>query len=69
MSHSETDKKQDVICGCSGTTVEQILRLLAQGCNDLEKLSRITGAVSGCGGCEFDLQVLINSHKSTLMDN
>ncbi len=56
--------KNDIICGCSGTTSAQIQALLNQGVLDLDRISRITGALSGCGGCEFDLQVLLRNHPS-----
>lgn len=49
----------DLVCYCSGTSKQQIEALLAQGVTDLERISRITGAASGCGGCEFDLQQML----------
>lgn len=54
-----TDTPSDddnVICYCSGTTVLQIQKLFDEGVHDLERISRITGAGSGCGGCEFELE-------------
>jgi bacterioferritin-associated ferredoxin len=32
----------------------------------LDRISRITGALSGCGGCEFDLQVLLRDHQNQI---
>lgn len=49
----------EVICYCAGTTRQQIQSLIDQGVSDLERISRITGACSGCGGCEFELRTLI----------
>ncbi len=64
MNDISQNSKNDIICGCSGTTSAQIQVLLNQGVLDLDRISRITGALSGCGGCEFDLQVLLRNHRS-----
>jgi bacterioferritin-associated ferredoxin len=53
------DDTDSVLCACSGTTVGQLQALIEQGIRDSERLSRITGACSGCGGCEYELQQLI----------
>ena len=47
----------DIICQCSGTTRAHIQRLFEQGCN-LDDISRRTGVISGCGGCELDIAQL-----------
>lgn len=62
-------QKDEVICYCSGTTIGQITALLEQGMVDMDRISRITGALSGCGGCEFDLQALVDSRKATTTEN
>lgn len=49
------DSLSDVLCPCSGTTRQQILRVLERGETTLEEVSQATGACSGCGGCEFDV--------------
>ncbi len=59
----------EVLCYCSGTTTGQIKKLLEQGTVDIDRISRITGTLSGCGGCEFDLQALVDSHKATTSEN
>ncbi|AEF98954.1 (2Fe-2S)-binding protein [Methylomonas methanica] len=59
----------EVLCYCSGTTTEQIRKLLDDGISDPERISRITGALSGCGGCEFDLLALVGNHKATTTEN
>lgn len=43
-----------VMCHCSGTKRGDIQRLHKQGM-DLDAISRWTGALSGCGGCEWDI--------------
>jgi len=64
MSVAFAEQDSQVICACSGTTAAQIKQLLAEGVADLERLSRITGACSGCGGCEFEVQQLIQAQTS-----
>jgi bacterioferritin-associated ferredoxin len=58
----EADNDNDILCYCAGTTRQQIKQLLAEGVTDQERISRITGAASGCGGCEFNLQQLLADH-------
>lgn len=53
------DLKNNVICGCSGTTIAQVQTLIGEGVVDIDGVSRITGALSGCGGCEYDLKNLL----------
>lgn len=69
MRSNNLEANNDVICYCSGTTTEQIRKLLDEGISDPERISRITGALSGCGGCEFDLQALLDSHKTAATEN
>jgi bacterioferritin-associated ferredoxin len=44
----------EVMCHCSGTRRNLIKSLFEQG-KDLDAISRWTGALSGCGGCEWDI--------------
>ena len=64
MIENNANAEGDVLCYCSGTTAEQIQTLLKEGVMDMDRISRITGAASGCGGCEFDLQELIKNHQN-----
>lgn len=48
-----------VICQCSGTTRTHVQRLFEQGLN-IDDISRRTGVISGCGGCEWDIAQLVN---------
>lgn len=45
---------EEVMCFCSGTTRGQIQRLFEAGL-DQDAISRRTGALSGCSGCEWDV--------------
>ncbi|MGZ8946322.1 MAG: (2Fe-2S)-binding protein [Methylococcaceae bacterium] len=57
--------KDDVIYYCSGITKEQIKTLMVQGINDLEMISRETGACSGCGSCDVTIKdILAESWQS-----
>jgi bacterioferritin-associated ferredoxin len=42
------------MCHCSGTRQGYIQRLFDEGL-DIQGISRMTGALSGCGGCEWDI--------------
>jgi bacterioferritin-associated ferredoxin len=51
--------KTDFICHCSGTTEAKIRELVEQGVDDLESISRLTGACAGCGACETAVSDLL----------
>lgn len=52
---AETDMPDDeIMCPCTGTTRSLICELHAQG-KDMEAISRYTGILTGCGGCEWDI--------------
>ncbi len=61
----ELSKKPDVICTCSGTTKLHIQALLNQGITDPDRISRITGACSGCGACDLEIVKLIAEYENT----
>lgn len=50
----KTKPVDDVMCSCSGTTRNDVQALFEQGM-DMDGISRRTGAISGCGGCEWDI--------------
>ncbi len=55
MNSDESTKAADpVMCHCSGTKRGNIQSLFEQGL-DVDAISRWTGALSGCGGCEWDI--------------
>ncbi len=53
------NKREDVICDCSGTTKAQIKILIAQGMDEFDLISRQTGACSGCGACDVAIMALL----------
>lgn len=55
-----TDKTDEVICDCSGTTRGKIISLVEQGVVDVDTISRKTGAVSGCGSCDYEIEKLLD---------
>lgn len=60
LSAKNADPADEVMCYCSGTTRGDIVCLFEQGL-DMEAISRRTGAVSGCAGCEWDIAELLNA--------
>ena len=54
------DRADEVICDCSGTTRGKIISLVEQGIVDTDTISRKTGAISGCGSCEYDIENLLD---------
>lgn len=54
MDTKNTTPADEVMCHCSGTRRDYIQRLFEQG-KDMQAISRWTGALSGCGGCEWDI--------------
>jgi len=54
MNTKQDDPTDDVMCHCSGTRRSYIKSLFEQGL-DIDAISRWTGALSGCGGCEWDI--------------
>lgn len=48
----------EVICHCSGTCRDVVQSLFEQGM-DMATISSWTGALSGCGGCEWDIAELL----------
>jgi bacterioferritin-associated ferredoxin len=57
---SDGDVVDEIICSCSGTTRGQVYDLVQQGM-DLDAISRWTGAKTGCGGCDWDIEVFVRT--------
>ena len=53
---------EDVICDCSGTTKAKIQQLMDNGADTLDKISRATGACSGCGACDTLVLEMLTEH-------
>jgi bacterioferritin-associated ferredoxin len=60
MSSNNANPEDEVICLCSGTKRSDIERWFGQGL-DMEAISRKTGALSGCAGCEWDISELLKN--------
>lgn len=54
MNLTNENLADEVMCHCSGTKRGYIENLFEQGM-DINAISRWTGALSGCGGCEWDI--------------
>ncbi|MGY6274407.1 (2Fe-2S)-binding protein [Methylomonas sp. MgM2] len=61
MIENNAKPESDVVCRCAGTSVEQIQALIDDGVTELERISRVTGACSGCGGCEFEIREMLKT--------
>jgi NAD(P)H-nitrite reductase large subunit len=59
MNTQNAEPTDEVMCLCSGTTRGDIQCLFEQG-QDMDAISRRTGAISGCGGCEWDIAQFLN---------
>jgi bacterioferritin-associated ferredoxin len=62
MNNIKPDNNSDVICYCSGTTQEKIKELIDNGSNNLDVISKKTGACSGCSACETLILQLITQY-------
>lgn len=58
METKNVTPADEVICHCSGTRREAVQSLFEQGM-DRYAISRWTGALTGCGGCEWDIAELL----------
>ncbi len=59
-SATDDNPADEIMCTCSGTTRGQIYDLVQQGM-EIEAISRWTGAKTGCGGCDWDIEVFVNA--------
>jgi bacterioferritin-associated ferredoxin len=64
MAELKQDSPDEVLCSCSGTTRGMIQEMVRQG-KDLDAISRYSGALSGCGGCEWDIGELVKALTAT----
>jgi bacterioferritin-associated ferredoxin len=59
-STNQLQSADDVICICSGTKRCYIEKLVQQGL-DVDEISQRSGALTGCGGCEWDIAELVKA--------
>ncbi|MCK5897582.1 MAG: (2Fe-2S)-binding protein [Methylococcales bacterium] len=55
--------KKKIICDCTGTTQEKVEVLIAKGRNTVEDIASATGAGTGCGSCDVEIQEVIDNAK------
>jgi NAD(P)H-nitrite reductase large subunit len=63
MTTNDLNKKEDVICDCTGTTKAKIKQLIEKGADDMDKISSATGAGTGCGSCDVLILELLKTNK------
>lgn len=66
MTDKSATNLDEVICDCSGTTRAKIYSLIEQGIVDADTISRKTGAISGCGSCEWDIESILDDYIAKL---
>lgn len=64
MNTKNPDEQEEVICYCSGTTKKKINELIDKGADDLDKISNITGANTGCGSCDSSILEILAERDS-----
>lgn len=64
MPNPDDNVIDEVMCTCSGTTRGMIYDMVMQG-KDLDAISRYSGALSGCGGCEWDIGEFVKALQAT----
>ncbi|MFA6121308.1 MAG: (2Fe-2S)-binding protein [Sideroxydans sp.] len=68
MDNQDTQPADHVMCHCSGTKRNKIQNLYEQGM-DMAAISRWTGALSGCGGCEWDIAAFLKELAEQRVDS
>jgi len=66
MATSATDNNDDddeIMCDCTSTTRGDIKKLFLEG-RDMDGISSKTGILTGCGGCEWDIEDYLASLKT-----
>ncbi|HSI45205.1 MAG TPA: (2Fe-2S)-binding protein [Methylophilus sp.] len=65
MAELKENSPDEVMCSCSGTTRGMIQDMVKQG-KDLDAISRYSGALTGCGGCEWDIGEMVKELTANL---
>jgi bacterioferritin-associated ferredoxin len=60
MGDHDQDEQDEIICDCSGTTRAKVNQLIDQGIDNVDRISAITGACSGCGACDTLVEEMLN---------
>jgi NAD(P)H-nitrite reductase large subunit len=68
MALMKDEDSDEVVCACSGTRRSQLKKRFGEGLTSLQALSQATGVVSGCGGCEWDIEDLLKTWGSAATD-
>lgn len=58
------NEKKDIICVCTGTTMQKIVQLIKNGASDLDSIASATGATTGCASCDVSIMELIDEHAN-----
>lgn len=59
MNTANANQSDEIMCDCSGTARGKIQNLFEQGMS-MEDISNWSGAISGCGGCEWNIAQFLN---------
>lgn len=54
MTVENQNLPDEIMCPCSGTKRSAITRMFEQGLT-VDEISQRSGALSGCGGCEWEI--------------
>ena len=60
------DSPQEVICSCTLVTYGQVYNLAQQNLS-FDDIVRRSGACSGCGSCQFEVETLIEEVGSNIL--
>jgi bacterioferritin-associated ferredoxin len=60
MTTDSQNFADEIMCECSGTTRGKIYDLFMQGMS-VDEISQWTGAKTGCGGCEWDIEEFVKA--------
>ena len=60
MSEEKDSLADEIMCACSGTTRGKIFDLVQQGMG-IDAISQWTGIKTGCGGCDWDIEVFVKA--------
>ena len=56
---------EEIVCHCHQVTKQEIIDKVKEGCDTVEKIGEATGAGTGCGGCQGEIQEIIDQTKQT----